>query len=249
MLQTAGVLFLLYYAVICVYVRRWNATFSRVWLFSGIVLIFAEVCRSQIPETIKIISAAAGTVFCAAFFFIFIRMVFLLRKPEEKRLDYLIVLGAKVDGRRITISLRLRLEKAFRYLQENPDTKAIVSGGKGKGEDISEAEAMASYLEEAGILKSRIVREGKSTSTEENMKYSIEEVPDSKKKRTGVVTNSFHMYRAVMLGKYVGYENLYPVTAKSEPVLFLNYLLREILAVLVFPVRRIWKAGKMSIDK
>ena len=84
--------------------------------------------------------------------------------------------------------------------------------------------------------------------TEENMKYSIEEVPDSKKKRTGVVTNSFHMYRAVMLGKYVGYENLYPVTAKSEPVLFLNYLLREILAVLVFPVRSIWKAGKMSID-
>ena len=48
---------------------------------------------------------------------------------QEVTCDYLIVLGAQVKGRKITDSLRRRLEKAQFYLVKHKDMKAIVSGG------------------------------------------------------------------------------------------------------------------------
>ena len=56
--------------------------------------------------------------------------------------EYLIVLGAQVRGTKITDSLLRRLKKACAYLKEHPDTKVIVSGGRGKGEEIEEARAL-----------------------------------------------------------------------------------------------------------
>ena len=60
----------------------------------------------------------------------------------KKNLDYIIVLGAHVDGTRMTLALLERARRALLYLEENPGTKAVLSGGKGDGENISEAEAM-----------------------------------------------------------------------------------------------------------
>ena len=64
---------------------------------------------------------------------------------------YLIVLGAQVDGRRITDSLKRRLDRAEMYLKEHVETIVIVSGGRGDQEEIPEAEAMEKYLLEKGI--------------------------------------------------------------------------------------------------
>ena len=57
-------------------------------------------------------------------------------------------------------------------------------------------------------------------------------------RRVGVVTNSFHIYRACLLGKQVGYKRLLSVPAGSEPVLYFNYVVREALAVLMLPLKR-----------
>lgn len=233
MLTAAGIVFLLYYLVIWLYVGRWDSTFSRVWLFMGSgCIVYGRVCV-YMPEWFGICAAAAGITSCAAVFLILFRMSKIIRQKEEPGLQYLIVLGAKVDHRRITISLRMRLEKAAAYLKKNPETVAVVSGGQGKGEDITEAEAMKEYLLGRGISKERILCEGRSSSTEENMRFSLALIPRAGKEKTGVVTNSFHLYRAWLLGRRAGFERLYPVCAKSEPVLFLNYLLREVFAVLV----------------
>ena len=64
----------------------------------------------------------------------------------KKNLDYIIVLGAHVDGTRMTLALLERARRALLYLEENPGTRAVLSGGKGDGENISEAEAMYRYL-------------------------------------------------------------------------------------------------------
>ena len=69
----------------------------------------------------------------------------------KKNLDYIIVLGAHVDGTRMTLALLERARRALLYLEENPGTKAVLSGGKGDGENISEAEAMYRYLTGHGI--------------------------------------------------------------------------------------------------
>ena len=57
-------------------------------------------------------------------------------------LDYIIVLGAQIYERGPSAVLRFRLDKAVEYLNENPQTKCIVSGGKGSNEPCSEAEGM-----------------------------------------------------------------------------------------------------------
>ena len=80
----------------------------------------------------------------------------------KKNLDYIIVLGAHVDGTRMTLALLERARRALLYLEENPGTKAVLSGGKGDGENISEAEAMYRYLTGHGIDGDRLIREEES---------------------------------------------------------------------------------------
>lgn len=74
-------------------------------------------------------------------------------KKADRNADYLIVLGAHVYGERMSSNLKYRIELAKEYLEENPETKVIVSGGQGHGEKISEAEAMYRYLIKNGIAK------------------------------------------------------------------------------------------------
>ena len=80
----------------------------------------------------------------------------------KKNLDYIIVLGAHVDGTRMTLALLERARRALLYLEENPGTKAVLSGGKGDGENISEAEAMYRYLTGHGINRDRLIREDRN---------------------------------------------------------------------------------------
>ena len=91
---------------------------------------------------------------------------------ENEACDYLIILGAHVNGRVPSDSLERRIRKAEQYLKSHPMTKVIVSGGQGKGEDITEAEAMEIYLWEHGIEKERILKEAASTTTKENLRFS-----------------------------------------------------------------------------
>lgn len=144
--------------------------------------------------------------------------------------DYIVVLGAQVRGERITKSLAKRLDAAYDYLIENEDTKVICTGGQGAGEDISEAFAEKRYLMEKGIAEDRIIMEDKSTSTYENLKFTLEIIGD-KDAKIAIVTNNFHVYRAVLLGKYVGFKNVDGIAGESDNRLLLNYMVREGLAL------------------
>lgn len=77
-------------------------------------------------------------------------------KPD---LDYVVVLGAQVRKSGPSLVLRYRLDKAIEYLDENPNTICIVSGGKGPNEPFPEAQGMADYLKEHGIAEQRILEE------------------------------------------------------------------------------------------
>lgn len=116
--------------------------------------------------------------------------------PENA--DYLIILGARVKGTVPSLALQYRIDHAAMYLKENPNTIAIASGGKGPGEDISEAESIKRELILQGIEESRIILEDKSTDTYENIRFSKKIIPE--KAESGlIVTNDFHIYRAKMI--------------------------------------------------
>lgn len=149
----------------------------------------------------------------------------------DRKTDCIIVLGAQVKGTKITDSLKRRLDRAVCYLRKFPEAKVIVSGGRGPGEDITEADAMGDYLISCGIAQGRIVREKHSASTKENLRYS-RRYTDPEHDSVGIVTNGFHMYRALLIAAQEGYKNVYKIPASSNPVFQINYLTREFFAVI-----------------
>ena len=152
-----------------------------------------------------------------------------MKVPEN--LDYLIVLGAHVDGTRLTLALLERTRRALEYLKANSGTKAVLSGGKGKGEKISEARAMYDYLTANGIEGSRLILEDRSVNTKENLSFSLEKIGDLSAS-VGVVTNNFHVFRGVAIGKKCGCRKIYPVPSRYRSWRLIIYIPREILAVI-----------------
>lgn len=149
----------------------------------------------------------------------------------KQNLDYLIVLGAQVREDGPSVVLKYRLDAAINYLNENPDTICIVSGGQGFNEPVSEAEGMSDYLIENGIEKSRILLEDQSTNTVENIKNSklLMETPYN---GVGIVTNNFHVFRAVQIAKVQGLEGVCGIAADSNVLYLPNNMLRECCGIL-----------------
>lgn len=211
-----------------------SSAFLGFWLLSAIgfavvmiIMIFHKKKNilDVIPTGIKIIVCTlliAGVVF-------FVTMEgMIISKMNSKASDdieYLVVLGAQVKGSRVTKSLAKRLDAAYDYLVLNPETMVVCTGGQGVGEDITEASAMMNYLIEAGIKKDRIILEDKSTSTYENLKFTLDIL--DKTKKIAVVTNNFHVYRAMYLADKVGFKDVQGVAGKSDNRLLLNYMVRE----------------------
>lgn len=145
--------------------------------------------------------------------------------------DYLIVLGAGVNGTVPSLSLRERLDAAVTYLGQHPDTVCIVSGGQGSGEDITEAECMYRYLTEAGIREDQILQERQATSTLENITFSLQLIDPTSQTRIGILSSEYHLCRARMIARDQGIE---PVMIPAETTwvsLRINYYLREVAGV------------------
>ncbi len=125
---------------------------------------------------------------------------------EISEIDAIIVLGAGIWGNQVSPQLELRLKTAYEILNENEQIIAVVSGGQGPDELISEAEAMKKYLIKLGINENRIYIEDQSTSTIENITYSINILKGYKLNSTdiAIVTTDFHMFRAKMLLRRMG---------------------------------------------
>ena len=86
-------------------------------------------------------------------------------------------------------------------MNKNGNAIAIVSGGQGKGETISEAQAMENYLLNHGIREDRIIKEDNSTSTYENFEYSKLVMDEG---QAVFVTNEFHVLRSELMAKING---------------------------------------------
>ena len=71
--------------------------------------------------------------------------------------EVLIVLGCQVIGDEPSEMLQSRLDAAYYAMEKYPDSICIVTGGKGNGEGITEAECMERYLTKKGADSSRII--------------------------------------------------------------------------------------------
>ena len=150
--------------------------------------------------------------------------------------DYVIVLGARVRGAKISNSLKQRLDRAIEYSEEYPNTVLVLSGGKGPGEEISEAACMYDYLTAHGVEPGRLILEDQASNTAENFALSkpllYEAGVDPAEGRVAVVTNDFHIARAELIAAREGYGDVVGIPAPLPWVhLEINYTLREAFAM------------------
>ena len=142
--------------------------------------------------------------------------------------DYVIVLGAGLNGTKPSRSLADRLQATNDYLNAHPDSIAILTGGQGPGEDISEAQAMYDWLAAKGIEPERLIMEDKATSTEENLKFSFDIIGEElDSSSVAVVSSEYHLHRAKTMARMLGVELCGIPARTSYPVLMTNYFIRE----------------------
>lgn len=199
----------------------------------GAVILLVALCFKKLAKWLKILlitGLSISVVFSS--FLIFYGKSDTTTYQE----DAVIVLGAAVHGKTPSLTLKKRLDKAIEYNKQNPDAIIIVSGGQGQGEDITEAEAMKSYLVEKGINPDKIIEEGNSTSTTENFEFS-KEILD---KHFGgsytvcFVTNEYHIFRSSLCSKTAGYKDISYLHSNTNLSYLVSGSLRECLAVVKY---------------
>ncbi|WP_197025142.1 ElyC/SanA/YdcF family protein [Butyrivibrio proteoclasticus] len=202
------------------------AAFSalRVWMIKGHI---DGNERFKIPGVLRWIYRVAFVICLSIFLFTEFKIVKAMTAHPSKDLDYVVVLGAGMIGDQPTNPLRVRIERAARYMEENENTVLIASGGKGIDEQISEAECIKNYLlAHYDIDESRIILEDKSRDTEENLANSLVIIGDPEAS-VGIVTNSFHEYRALTIARHTGYKNAESVPATTLMPVGIHYVVRE----------------------
>ena len=163
------------------------------------------------------------------------------RTDKEPERDYLIVLGAAVYKDQPSLTLVRRLEGALDYLNTYPKSVAIVSGGMGPGETVTEAKAMHDWLIAHGIPEERILQEPRATSTQENLAFSfqiIRERGDEPDGHVAIVSSAYHLYRAKEMAKLQGVEAAGVAAPWGYFFVMLNYFIRE-----AFGVTHLWVFG------
>ena len=181
------------------------------WMLVGCGTILATIVLLVVVETGCMISAN-------------------MKQPAENATA--VVLGCRVYGERASLSLVERLEAAYDYLIEKPEANCVVSGGQGAGENISEAECMYRWLVAKGIDKSRIYKEDKSTSTEENIAFSKTVIKENGlNENITIVTSEYHSYRAGVIAEKN--EISYGTNAGHTAIwLFPTFYVRELYGIL-----------------
>lgn len=152
--------------------------------------------------------------------------------------DYVIVLGAGVNGKVPSLSLLNRLDAAYAYLEKYPDARAIVSGGRGSGEDITEAQCMYDWLTAKGIAPERIIMEDKASSTAENFANSFDIIRAQGGDPNGCafISSEYHLYRAKLIAAGEGVTVKSVAAHTTYPFIMINYFIREAFGVTYFRV-------------
>lgn len=234
LLIVAGIICLAYY----IFLQVLHMDFAVVWLGAALVLIvfgagslWLRAHDMTLPAVVKYILCTVIAVGIILFAVAEGMIVTGMSHKGEPDFTYIIVLGAQVRGDHPSRALQKRIEKAAEYLQDNPETTAILSGGQGAGENITEAECMRQVLVGMGISSERLILEDKSTSTKENLMYSAQLAP-VKAVRTGLVTQNFHVHRSEKLAEHQGYKQISGIAAPSEWLYQPHFMVREAFALI-----------------
>ena len=216
---------------------EWGISFSSIFLIASMFFIYInfiikDLCVKNISlKKFYYIYKAMIIIFISSFILVEGMIIFNINEGENitniDNIDTMIVLGSRLDGDKVSNTLKLRLDKAIEYYNKHKDIKIIVSGGKTNNSDISEALAMENYLIANGVNKNNIIKEDKATSTLENIIYSKKILEDiNYNGKVFIVTSDFHLFRGRLIASILGIENK-GICSKSELSKRIYYMIKE----------------------
>jgi len=201
----------------------------------GVYALLRQLSRKH-PKATKRLRQLLTAGLCCMLALAMVTGIIIVRGSQgdpDASCQYIIVLGAGVNGTVPSLTLRERLDAALAYLEAHPDTICVVTGGQGPGEDITEAACMANWLTTRGIDPSRILLEDKSTSTRENLTFALDILQahtGTRPTAAGIISSEYHMFRAGQLAEDLGLESIGIPARTTWFPLRMNYYLREIAA-------------------
>jgi uncharacterized SAM-binding protein YcdF (DUF218 family) len=232
-----GLINILYF-FICIFRFGTNINFVKFFFALGCIFIIFALLKDKlnINKNNKLLFIFKSLISVISISFILIEgnIVYNSHTNLRSKPDYIIVLGAGIKGKTMQLVQLQRTQTALKYINKYPKVKIIVSGGRGPGEDISEAEAMKEYLVKNGVKSESIIKEDKSTNTIQNMKYTyniLKNINDKKEVNIAIVTSNFHVFRARFLAKRAGIDSE-GIAAPVNYILIPNYYVREYFGVI-----------------
>ena len=231
-------MYLLYYSYAVFSLKTGTITYLF-WVAVAAFLFFCAFLMGKgrwgkIPLWIRKTAVILLVVAITLFSIIEILIVSKFHAKAKPGLDCVIVLGAQMFDNGPSVVYRQRLDAAYDYLIENPDTICVVTGAKGYNESISEGEGGRNYLIGRGIDESRVFAETESVNTRENIENAFEIIkancPDVS--RIGIATSNFHVFRGMFLAKKITGLSIEGIAAPSVPRFLPTNMLREPLGII-----------------
>ena len=153
--------------------------------------------------------------------------------PSEP-VDYVVVLGAKVNRDGPSVSLMDRICAAYEYAESHPNTILVLSGGQGTDEPITEADCMYRELIALGVDPHQLRLEVNATSTWENLNFSLEYIQHetgSRPAKIGVISSEYHLFRASLFAKACDVEFVGIPARTSRWGQRINHFMREVAGI------------------
>lgn len=215
-----------------------SLAFAALWF--GFLFIWPAVggwSKTSLGTALYIIVSCSAVYLLALMaMYVLSALLNLFHLRQNRRLDYIIVLGAGLQGDQVPPLLAGRIDRGLRLLDRNPNARLILSGGQGPGETAPEGRAMAGYAMKKGADPSRLLVEDRSATTEENLRFS-RALMSEEKPRIAVVTTAYHVFRALLIARRQGMRCV-GYGAKTKWYFSLNAMLREFAGYLKLTKKR-----------
>lgn len=207
---------------------------------AGIPVFFRKFFERNLPrklfKVLENIFAYGMLFYCVTFMMlsVFILGAGALQTDVDDLSDdsVFIVYGAGLKGDQPGVTLKKRLDTVCEYMNMLPESVCIMSGGQGADEVMAEALVMKNYLCEQGIEEDRIYIEDGSSSTLENIKYSIEIIDNEGLNMEGIVSisNAFHIPRIELIFSRLNVESEFVLAPDPNPYSMFSVLVREYMS-------------------
>ena len=204
------------------------------------ILLFYNLCylsKGKYPKATKVVKRVFTCILILGLLVVGTTECLIIHASlgdKDEACEYMVVLGAKVRHDGPSVSLQNRIDAAYDYLSAHPDVIAVVSGGQGPDEPMTEAQCMYDHLIAMGIDPSRVWLEDKATSTWENMHFTldlIEEKTGTRPTKLGVISSEYHMFRSSLFADACGVEFV-GIPARTTIISqMINHFMREVAGV------------------